>query len=166
MRNTLCTQLFLTLGTDRWVHHLNALKVNDMWALCPISFKFMTSVQWLLQVWNYAFKNLQSLSPWSFNKSFRTFKILQLPFWETSEFSGEKQTWTSAQFNLNWISEFFQNPQKFSSPYIRIGSVFYQTPINKVEALTLICKFSFGQNLSSVQNSSERSSGKSVKLKS
>ena len=79
---------------------------------------------------------------------------------------GEKQTWTSAQFKLSWISEFLQNPQKLSSSYIKIGSVLDQTTINKVVALTLIYKFSFGQNLSYTQNSSEKSSEKSAKLKS
>ena len=76
----------------------------------------------------------------------------------------EKQTWTSAQFKLNWNSEFFQKPLKFSRSYTKIGSVLDQTPINKVVALTLRYKFSFGQNLSSVQNPSEKSSGKSSKL--
>ena len=39
----------------------------------------------------------------------------------------------------------------------------YKTPINKVVALSLDYKVSFDQNLSSVQNSSEKSSGKSAK---
>ena len=38
-----------------------------------------------------------------------------------------------------------------------------KTPINKVVALSLDYKVSFDQNLSSVQNSSEKSSGKSAK---
>ena len=75
----------------------------------------------------------------------------------------EKQTSTSAQIKLNWISEFFQNPLKFSSAWFKIGSVLDKTPINKVVALSLEYKVAFDQNLSSVQNSSEKSSGKSAK---
>ena len=106
-----------------------------------------------LQVLRFIFQNLNRISPWSFKKSFRTFKILQLA----------KQTWTSAQFKLNWISEFFQNLQKFRSLHFKILWDLDQAPINKVVDLALIYKVSVDQKLSSVQNYRTNSSWKSTK---
>ena len=41
LQELLFTQPLLTPVIDRWVHHLNALKVNDMWALFSFSFLFL-----------------------------------------------------------------------------------------------------------------------------
>ena len=73
-------------------------------------------------------------------------------FLSSVEEFGEKQTWTSAQFKLNWISEFFQNPLKFSSSYFKFGSVLDKTPIRKVVDPFLLYKVSFNQKWSTVQN--------------
>ena len=84
-------------------------------------------------------------------------------FLSSVEKFGEKQTWTSAQFKLNWISEFFLNPQMFRSFHFKILWALDQTTINKVVSLTLMYKVYFDQNLSVVKNSSKKSNWKSSK---
>ena len=79
---------------------------------------------------------------------------------------GENSNGNSQIQNITWNSEFSQNLQIFKSKYLEICWELDKTSNLEVVDLALIYKFTSGQNLSSVQNSSEKSSWKSAKQKS
>ena len=78
--------------------------------------------------------------------------------WEKSSWNSTKPETLTETFGQFWNSN-------FSSNYFKICWELDKTKNTKVVDRALRYKFSFGQNLSSVQNSSEKSSGKSPKLK-
>ena len=89
-------------------------KLKETW-FKPWELKNFKVPKRTLQVIRFIFQNLSRISSWSLKKSSRTFKIHQLYFWRflsSVEEIEEKQTWTSAQFKLNWISEFFPETPK------------------------------------------------------